>query len=61
MTKRFIRDTSREPEHYRGMPSIPDEFRPRLRSIGKAIVASSDEIDMNRRSRSARLRVAERN
>ena len=36
MVKRFMRDSSREPEHYRGMPSIPDEFRPKLKTIGKA-------------------------
>jgi 16S rRNA (cytosine1402-N4)-methyltransferase len=58
--KRFMRDASREPEQYRGMPSIPEEFRPKLRTVGKAIVASSEEIEINRRARSARLRIAER-
>lgn len=60
LVKRFIRDSSREPERYRGMPSIPDEFRPKLKRVGKVIVASAEEIAANRRSRSARLRVAER-
>lgn len=60
LVKRFIRDSSREPEQYRGMPSIPDEFRPKLKRVGKVIVASTEEIAANRRSRSARLRVAER-
>ena len=60
IAKRFIRDTSREPEQYRGMPSIPDEFRPQLKTIGKVVLATSDEIASNRRSRSARLRIAER-
>ena len=60
MVKRFMRDASREPEQYRGMPSIPEELRPKLRTIGKAIVASEQEIADNRRSRSARLRIAER-
>lgn len=60
MVKRFMRDGSREPEQYRGMPSIPDEFRPKLKIIGKAIVASAEEIAANRRARSARLRIAER-
>ena len=60
LVKRFIRDSSREPEQYRGMPSIPDEFRPKLKRVGKVIVASAEEIAANRRSRSARLRVAER-
>ena len=60
LVKRFIRDSSREPEQYRGMPSIPDEFRPKLKRVGKVIVASAEEIAANRRSRSARLRIAER-
>ncbi len=60
MVKRFIRDTSREPEQYRGMPSMPEELRPKLRPIGRAIVANADEIQLNRRARSARLRIAER-
>ncbi len=60
LVKRFMRDASREPEQYRGMPSIPDEFRPKLRRVGKVIVASAEEIESNRRSRSARLRIAER-
>ena len=60
MVKRFMRDASREPEQYRGMPTIPDEFRPKLKTIGKAITASAEEIAANRRARSARLRIAER-
>ena len=60
IVKRFIRDESREPEQYRGMPSMPDELRPKLSGIGKAIKATAEEIDANRRARSARLRVAER-
>ncbi len=60
IVKRFMRNTSREPEQYRGMPSIPDEFKPRLKIIGKAISATADEIAANRRARSARLRTAER-
>ena len=60
IVKRFMRDESREPEQYRGMPSIPEEQRPKLRTVGKAIAASLDEIEANRRARSARLRIAER-
>ena len=61
MVKRFMRDSSREPEQYRGMPSMPDEFRPKLRVIGRAVVANDEELQVNRRARSARLRTAERN
>lgn len=60
IVKRFMRNASREPEPYRGMPTIPEEFRPKLRIIGKAIAATADEIAVNPRARSARLRIAER-
>ncbi len=60
IVKRFMRDASREPDQYRGMPSMPDEFRPKLKIVGKAITATADEIADNRRARSARLRIAER-
>ncbi|MFQ5609223.1 MAG: 16S rRNA (cytosine(1402)-N(4))-methyltransferase, partial [Woeseiaceae bacterium] len=59
IVKRFMRDHSREPEQYRGMPDIPAEFRPALALVGKAISASDTEIDNNVRARSARLRIAE--
>ena len=60
IVKRFMRDESREPEQYRGMPEIPEEFRPRLAIVGKPVTATDAEIEANRRARSARLRVAER-
>jgi 16S rRNA (cytosine1402-N4)-methyltransferase len=60
MVKRFMRDAASEPEQYRGMPSIPDELRPRLKTVGKLVVATPDEVESNRRARSARLRIAER-
>jgi len=60
MVKRFMRNASSEPEPYRGMPTIPEEYRPRLRVIGKAVAATAEEIAVNRRARSARLRIAER-
>lgn len=60
MVKRFMRDSSREPEQYRGMPGMPDELRPKLKVIGRAVVANDKELQANRRARSARLRTAER-
>jgi 16S rRNA (cytosine1402-N4)-methyltransferase len=60
MVKRFMRTASSEPEQYRGMPSMPEELRPKLKTIGKVVVADDEEIKLNRRSRSARLRIAER-
>ena len=60
IVKRFVRDASRESEQYRGMPSVPEEFQPKLRMVGKAISATDEEINANRRARSAHLRIAER-
>ncbi len=60
LVKRFMRDAAREPEPYRGLPSVPEEFRPKFRIVGKAITATAEEIAANRRARSARLRIAER-
>ena len=60
IVKRFMRDASRESEQYRGMPDVPAEYRPKLKIIGKAITATSEEIAANPRARSARLRIAER-
>ncbi|MDJ0940392.1 MAG: 16S rRNA (cytosine(1402)-N(4))-methyltransferase RsmH [Woeseiaceae bacterium] len=60
LVKRFMRDRSREPEQYRGLPDIPAEFRPPLKTIGKAVAANDAEIAANVRARSAHLRIAER-
>ena len=60
IVKRFIRDGSREAEQYRGMPNVPEEFRPKLKTVGKVVSATDEEIVANRRARSAHLRIAER-
>ena len=60
IVKRFMRDASREAEQYRGMPEVPEEFRPKLALIGKLVSATAEEIQANVRARSARLRIAER-
>lgn len=60
IVKRFIRTASRETDQFRGMPNVPEEFRPKLRQVGKAVTATADEIAANVRARSARLRIAER-
>jgi len=58
--KRFMRDRSREPEAYRGLPDVPAALRPALKLVGGAVTASEEEIAANTRARSARLRIAER-
>ncbi len=60
IVKRFMRQASREAEAWRGMPTMPQSARPPLQVIGKAITATDAEIAANVRSRSARLRIAER-
>jgi 16S rRNA C1402 N4-methylase RsmH len=42
------------------MPSMPEELRPKLKAVGKVVVANDEEVQLNRRARSARLRIAER-
>ena len=58
--KRFMRSAAQEPAQFRGLPDVPEEFRPRLKLIGKVVTASEEEIAANVRARSARLRIAER-
>ncbi len=60
IVKRFMRDESRESPEYRGLPDVPEEHRATMRVVGKSLAARDDEIVANPRSRSARLRVAER-
>ena len=60
IVKRFMRDKSLEPVQYRGLPDIPEEHRPPLRIVGKALVPTPEEIETNPRARSSRLRIAER-
>ncbi len=58
--KRFMRNASKVPEAWRGLPSIPRDQRPPLKLVGKAVTATPEEIAANPRARSARLRIAER-
>ncbi len=44
---------------YKGLPNIPDEYKPKLKLI-KKIKPSKEELENNNRSRSAILRVAEK-
>lgn len=60
LVKRFMRDKSRGKEFPRGLP-ITEEMRDiKLKTIGKALKAGESELDLNIRSRSAVMRVAER-
>lgn len=60
IVKRFMRNASREPEQYRGLPDIPTDMLPPMKVVGRANAPSAEEIAANARARSARLRIAER-
>ena len=42
------------------LPSIPEEYLPKLKIISKGITPSKEELEINNRARSARLRVVEK-
>jgi len=60
MVKRFMRDHAQVDPVYAGLPQIPLQALPTLKLIGKSIEPTPQEIEHNPRTRSARLRVAER-
>ena len=59
IVKRFMRDHARGDDFPVGLPVTKDQLQPRLKLIGKAARPSAAEVDLNPRSRSAVLRVAE--
>ncbi|MFC7372071.1 16S rRNA (cytosine(1402)-N(4))-methyltransferase RsmH [Fictibacillus iocasae] len=59
--KTILKKESTGPELPPGLPIIPEEYKPTLKLITrKPILPSDQEVDDNRRSRSAKLRVAEK-
>jgi 16S rRNA (cytosine1402-N4)-methyltransferase len=64
MVKRFIRKESKGPEVPHGIPMTEEQIRAlgsaNMKPIGKAIKPTKQEIDMNPRSRSSVLRIAEK-
>ncbi|MBS1269109.1 MAG: Ribosomal RNA small subunit methyltransferase H [Gammaproteobacteria bacterium] len=60
IVKRFMRDEARGDPFPSDLPVTAGELKPRLRIIGKPIRPSEQELQSNRRARSAIMRVAER-
>lgn len=60
IVKRFIRDQVKGDSYPAGLPVTLAQLNPRLKSIGKAIQPSDEEVAANPRARSSVLRVAEK-
>ncbi|WP_285766508.1 16S rRNA (cytosine(1402)-N(4))-methyltransferase RsmH [Peribacillus sp. SI8-4] len=59
--KTVFKQASSMPDLPPGLPVIPEEFKPTLKIITrKPILPSEDELEGNNRSRSAKLRIAEK-
>ncbi|MCC2636711.1 MAG: rsmH [Moraxellaceae bacterium] len=60
MVKQYFQKEARGDDFPPDLPVTVDMLNPRLRLVGKAIGPSAAEVEANPRSRSARLRVAEK-
>ena len=61
IVKSIFKKESEVDEMVKGLPVIPDEYKPKIRLINnKPILASDEELNENSRSHSAKLRVIER-
>ncbi len=58
--KKTFKKYSEIDEKIKGLPFIPEEYKPILKIIEKGITPSKKELEENNRSRSSRLRVAEK-
>ena len=59
--KQMFAEVAKEDDAYRGMPFIPEEYQPKYEVVTrKPVVPSTNELEENKRSRSAKLRVARR-
>lgn len=61
IVKQTFKKLSEVDSIYKGMPNIPDEYKAKIRLINKKpILPSEEELMVNSRSRSAKLRIIER-
>jgi 16S rRNA (cytosine1402-N4)-methyltransferase len=60
IVKRFMRDLERYDPYPKDLPVKAEALASRLKIIGKVITPGAQEIDVNPRARSARLRIAEK-
>ncbi|MCE4956875.1 16S rRNA (cytosine(1402)-N(4))-methyltransferase RsmH [Macrococcoides caseolyticum] len=60
LCKQVFQEYEKGPDIPRGLPVIPDEYKPKLKRVNKKpIISSQEELDDNNRARSAKLRVVE--
>ncbi len=61
IVKHIFKKQSEVDELVKGLPKIPDEYKPKIKLINKKpIIPSDNEIKENSRSKSAKLRIIER-
>ena len=61
IAKQMFAEASKEDDAYRGMPFVPEEYLPKFEVITKKpVMPSVVELEENKRSRSAKLRIARR-
>jgi len=61
IVKQLFKKDSEIDDLVKGLPSIPDEYKPKIKLVNKKpILPSSKELEENSRSRSAKLRIIER-
>lgn len=61
IVKRIFKKYSEVDEMVKGLPDIPEEYKPHIQIINKKpVIASDEEIKENSRSKSAKLRVIEK-
>ncbi len=60
IVKRFMRDISSRPKLPAGLPVMEADIEVPYRLVGKPVTAGAEELNVNPRARSARLRVLER-
>ena len=59
IVKKYMKEESEVSDLVKGLPEIPDAYKPKLKLITrKPILPSAKELEENSRSKSAKLRVA---
>ena len=61
IVKQIFKKYSEVDDLYKGLPYIPEEYKPIIKIVNKKVIeASNEELSINSRSRSAKLRIIER-